>query len=183
MGKNRFATAFGIKNDPSLSEKQIHTLNTYIQTMKTTLYFLSFLLLCTQGFSQTYTGKQKDIASILNNVRLFSTYVVDADQQKLRGCYTEDGKLFPSGRDILEGGEAIERYWTFSGDSKIIAHKITPMEIKVQGKEAYDYGYYEGTTRLANGEEQSWRGKYVIIWRKVGKEWKIYLDIWNRIDG
>ena len=60
-------------------------------------------------------------------------------------------------------------------------HKITPKEIKVVGNEAYDYGYYEGTTLRANGSESNWKGKYVIIWKKVAGEWKIYLDIWNRI--
>ncbi|MEO0584930.1 MAG: nuclear transport factor 2 family protein [Bacteroidota bacterium] len=61
----------------------------------------------------------------------------------------------------------------------ITYHKVTPEEIKIIGDEAYDYGYYEGKTKSAERGESSWGGKYVIIWRKVEGEWKIYLDIWN----
>lgn len=64
---------------------------------------------------------------------------------------------------------------------RAIAHKISPQEIKIIGNEAYDYGYYEGTTRFSDGKEKSGKGKYVIVWKKVENEWKIYLDIWNRI--
>ena len=95
--------------------------------------------------------------------------------------YTEDAKIFPSNREILEGKELSE-YWNPSTASswKTTYHKITPVELKVWGDEAYDYGYYEGTS--SNGSESSnWKGKYVIIWRKVDSEWKIYLDIWNAI--
>ena len=60
-------------------------------------------------------------------------------------------------------------------------HKITPIEITVVGDTAYDYGYYEGTTLKATAEKSSWKGKYVIVWKRVGTEWKMYLDIWNSI--
>ena len=96
-------------------------------------------------------------------------------------CYTVDGKIFPNNLEIIEGREKIKKYWTQPEGVKTIAHKVTPSELKIIGKEAYDYGYYEGTTRLANGDEVSWKGKYVIVWKKVGKDWKIYLDIWNSI--
>jgi ketosteroid isomerase-like protein len=39
----------------------------------------------------------------------------------------------------------------------------------------------KGKTQQADGSEVSWRGKYVIVWHKRQGEWKIYLDIWNRV--
>jgi len=55
------------------------------------------------------------------------------------------------------------------------------MEITIIKKTAYDYGYYEGETIMKDGSSSKWKGKYMIIWKKVGKDWKIYLDIWNSI--
>ncbi|MTB51134.1 DUF4440 domain-containing protein [Lewinella sp. W8] len=148
------------------------------------LYLLPLLLATTLPLvAQTYLGKQKDIDQILENIGKFSASVVAGDYDKIAAAYTEDGKIFPNRRDIIGGRAAVRQYWVLPEGVRTITHKITPVEIKVRGREAYDYGYYEGTTRRANGEEVSWRGKYVIIWRKVGKEWKIYLDIWNSIDG
>ncbi|MBL7774365.1 MAG: DUF4440 domain-containing protein, partial [Saprospiraceae bacterium] len=45
-----------------------------------------------------------------------------------------------------------------------------------------DWGYYEGRTRLADGSEQAWRGKYLIVWKQTEPDrWKIYLDAWSRV--
>jgi ketosteroid isomerase-like protein len=129
------------------------------------------------------SASRKDIDQILENITKFSEYVVAADYDNIAASYTKDGKIFPNRLNIISGRADVRKYWVLPEGVRTIAHKITPVEIKVKGKEAYDYGYYEGTTRRANGEEVSWRGKYVIIWRKVGKEWKIYLDIWNSVDG
>jgi len=148
----------------------------------TNLLFFALLVLFTlPSFSQTYKGKQKDIDQILKNINLFSQYFVNEETEKLVNCYTEDGKIFPGGTKIMAGKNDLMDYWKLSGDAKVTFHKITPEEITIVKKVAYDYGYYEGTTRTPDGNESSWEGKYVIIWHKVGKEWKIYLDIWNRV--
>jgi ketosteroid isomerase-like protein len=47
---------------------------------------------------------------------------------------------------------------------------------------AYDYGYYSGSSAKTGEESSKFQGKYVIIWKKENNDWKIYLDIWNRID-
>ncbi len=96
--------------------------------------------------------------------------------------YSTDAKILATGRDIIDGRDRIQQYWTPSGKSKTVYHKFFPEEITVTGDLAYDYGRYEGTTQRPDGEEVSWKGKYVVIWKKVNGEWKIYVDIWNRTD-
>ena len=49
------------------------------------------------------------------------------------------------------------------------------------GDTAYDFGYYYGTTIVEGKEAESWKGKYVIVWKRVDGDWKMYLDIWNRV--
>lgn len=133
------------------------------------------------GFTQTYSGNPKQINKILENIRQFSSFVVASDYDNIAASYTTDGKIFPNNLEIITGRDAIRKYWVLPEGVRTITHKLTPTEIKIIGKEAYDYGYYEGTTRQANGNEVSWRGKYVIVWKRVGKDWKMYLDIWNNI--
>lgn len=139
------------------------------------------MVLLTAGFSQKFSGNKKQINSILNNIEKFSEYVINSNYEKIASSYTTDGKIFPNNREIIEGRSAIMDYWKLPEGVRTIAHKISPIEIKIKGKEAYDYGVYAGTTRRTNGDEVSWKGKYVIIWRKEKKVWKMYLDIWNRI--
>ena len=143
--------------------------------------FILILFFTSTITSQTFTGNPEDINTILSNIKDFSAAVMRSDYQSIGQAYTVDAKIFPNNRDIIQGREAIIRYWSLPEGVQTKYHKINPEEIKVLGKEAYDYGYYEGTTRRADGSEANWKGKYVIIWRKVDQEWKMYLDIWNRI--
>lgn len=128
---------------------------------------------------------EKDQEVIRRNARLFSKAVVEGDYDFVVNAYTEDGKIFPNNMDILEGPEALRKYWSPPPGKKsgTVYHKLMPEEIKVMGNEAYDYGYYEGKTQRSDGSKVSWRGKYVVVWKEVEPDvWKMYLDIWNRVN-
>lgn len=132
----------------------------------------------TQG--QRLIGKKKELSQILSNIEAFSRYYMNAEHDSLVACYTSNGKIFPNNAKIL-GGEDLAKFWLPREGVKILHHKIIPEEIRVEGKYAYDYGYYEGKTLTAKNETIAWQGKYVIVWKKVKGEWKIYLDCWNRV--
>ncbi|AXG71294.1 hypothetical protein KORDIASMS9_03551 [Kordia sp. SMS9] len=150
--------------------------------MKKIIFTFVFVTFFVQfGISQTYSGNQKDIDQILENVKNFSSYVNSSNYKMIGASYTEDAKIFPQRGEIISGVEAIIKYWTLPEGVQTKNHKITPSEITIVGDTAYDYGHYEGETIRANGEKNSWKGKYVIVWKRVGAEWKMYLDIWNSI--
>jgi ketosteroid isomerase-like protein len=142
------------------------------------------LLFLTPAFlnGQDLDLNNKQVQKIMKKVAAFSEKVVAADYKGLTALYSEDARLFPPGKDIIAGEEAILNYWTLPEGVSIIHHKISPVEIVVKGKKAYDYGRYEGKTKLKDGSVTDWKGKYVIVWKREGKEWKIYLDSWSRID-
>jgi ketosteroid isomerase-like protein len=126
-------------------------------------------------------AQEKEVNIIKEQVKKFSDYLMNDERAEVVAMYTADAKIFPNNMDILEG-EALSNYWNPKESTpwKTTYHKVTPIEIKILGNEAYDYGYYEG--KSTNGEtESAWRGKYVIVWKKEEGEWRIYLDIWNNI--
>ena len=149
--------------------------------MKKYLTLSILFLFITSLSAQTFKGKQKDIDAILKNIDQFSQNYMNGDAKAIANSYTTDGKIFPSDKDIISGTEGLLKYWTLPDGIKVKYHKITPLEIVVIKKTAYDYGYYEGETILKDGSSSKWKGKYTIVWKKVNKEWKMYLDIWNRI--
>ena len=143
-------------------------------------YSIILMFLCASfGYSQTFNGNKKDINKILKNTKQFSEYVMTSNYDGIAASYTKDAKISPNNTKILEGKDIIA-YWTLPEDVSITFHKITQSEITVKGKTAYDYGYYEGKTKHKKGTS-SWKGKYVIIWKKVNGDWKMYLDIWNAV--
>lgn len=122
-----------------------------------------------------------DLEIIHKNTKAFSKAYMASDTETLLNLYTEDGKIFPNDRHIISGKEDLNNYWTVPKDVKILHHKVTPSEIYIENEIAYDYGYYEGKTLTKDKKEVSWQGKYVIIWKKIDDNWKIYLDIWNNV--
>ena len=130
---------------------------------------------------QRDNSNEQQYQQLMKNIEAFSRELVAGNATAIADMYTPDGKIFPGGRQIMEGRDALIDYWTPSQDDPTSYHKIMPEEIKFIGDYAYDFGYYEGRTLRRNGLESEWAGKYVIIWKRVGEDWKIYLDIWNRI--
>lgn len=151
--------------------------------MKANLIALILAVIPLVSKSQSFAGDTSEIKKILNNISLFSEFVMAADIESIGNAYTEDAKIFVNNRDIIEGRELIKKYWTPGEGFKTTYHKIYPEEIVIKGGDtAYDYGRYEGKTLTPKGEEVGWKGKYVIVWKKVEDDWKIYLDIWNRTE-
>ena len=128
-----------------------------------------------------YPTNQIERENLEEAIAAFSQAYINADYDAIADAYTQDGKILPNNTRIIEGREAIKKRWTITNGSKILHHKIKPEEIKFMGDYAYDYGYYEGRTQLADGNISTWKGKYVIVWKKVEDAWKMYLDIWNRV--
>lgn len=147
---------------------------------------LPFVILCLMTtipvLAQNYSGDQEEIDQILQYIKNFSQFYMDEDFESLANAYAPDGKILPPSADIIEGRAAIKKRWILPEGVDVLHHKITPTEIEVIGDRAYDVGYYEGKTKLADGTENSFEGKYVIVWHKIEGDWKIYLDIWNSRD-
>jgi ketosteroid isomerase-like protein len=122
-----------------------------------------------------------DLKILESNIEAFSQALMKADYNKLVSLYTSDAKIFPNNREIITGEKGLKKYWTLPDDVKTLLHKVTPSEIIIENNIAYDYGIYEGKTLTKEKKEVSWKGKYVIVWKKIDADWKIYLDIWNRI--
>lgn len=136
----------------------------------------------TWKISCTKTDSQKsDLEIIKENTRAFSKAFMDADHNKLVTLYTNDAKIFPMNQSIITGTEGLTKYWTLPDDVQTLHHNVTPSEIHIENNYAYDYGIYEGRTLTKEKKEVSWKGKYVIVWKKINDDWKIYLDIWNKI--
>jgi ketosteroid isomerase-like protein len=148
--------------------------------MKYLIKIILALAVCSQVQAQTLNGNKEDIQIILKNTADFSKYVMSSNYEMIAASYTKDAKIFPNNTKILEG-EDIIKYWTLPEGLSTPYHKITQSEITIVKDTAYDYGYYEGKTKNTKGEERTWGGKYVIVWKKINNDWKMYLDIWNGV--
>ena len=85
--------------------------------------------------------------------------------------------MLPPGTEILKGRAAIEAFWQQAvqqlGDAK-----LTTIDVLAQCPAA---AREIGTISLkAKGQPtQDFVRKYVVVWRKVGNDWRLATDIWT----
>ena len=136
-----------------------------------------------------------------NTAEMNSTAAVDAgaDEQAIRGqvdrwlqlvkakdaagiaeLYAEDGAVMPPNSPIGKGRAAIQQTWASMMRTPGFGLTFSPEQIIVSssGDMALDRGTYNLTVS-PGGTTQTDTGKYVVVWRKIGSEWKAAADIFN----
>ena len=109
------------------------------------------------------------------NQAFMSTYA-SGDAAGMGALYTEKGQLLPSNSDFVTGRKAIQGFWKAVMDMGIKTAKLETIDLEEHGNAAYEVGKY--TLSGAGGQVMD-QGKYVVIWKKEGGEWKLHRDIWN----
>ena len=102
------------------------------------------------------------------------------DAAGIAALYTEDGAVMPPNGPIGKGRTAIQQTWASMMQTPGFDLTFVPDQIIVSS--SGDMALDRGTYRLAvtpNGKAQTDTGKYVVVWRKIGSDWKAAADIFN----
>jgi len=99
------------------------------------------------------------------------------DFARVASLYTDDATAFPPGSAMVKGRAAIAAMWK-SMVEKVSDPKVTTLEVKPLGPTAArEIGTF--SLRTKGEKPQEVVGKYVVVWEKVGNDWKLAADIWN----
>jgi uncharacterized protein (TIGR02246 family) len=91
--------------------------------------------------------------------------------------YTDDATAFPPGSGMVKGRAGIEAMWKGMAE-KVSDPKVTTLDVKPLGPSAArEIGTFSLKTKGTTPQEVT--GKYVVVWEKVGSDWKLAADIWN----
>jgi len=121
-----------------------------------------------------------DEQAIRGQVDRWLQLVKAKDAAGIAALYADDGVVMPPNAPIGKGREEIQRTWASMMQTPGFALTFAPEEIVVSssGDMALDRGTYS-LTIAPDGSTQSDTGKYVVVWRKIGGEWKAVADIFN----
>jgi uncharacterized protein (TIGR02246 family) len=92
--------------------------------------------------------------------------------------YTQKAAILPAGSPMVVGQDNIAKFWSdaLQGVSDV---KLQIAELQQLGSDAVqEIGRFSYNVK-SEGGAQTAIGKYVVIWRKDGNDWKIGTDIWN----
>ena len=95
----------------------------------------------------------------------------------LASLYTTDATAFPPGSAMVHGGPAIGAMWKSMAE-QVSDPKLVTLDVKPLGPSAArEIGTFSLKTKGPTPQEVT--GKYVVVWEKVGNDWKLAADIWN----
>jgi uncharacterized protein (TIGR02246 family) len=91
--------------------------------------------------------------------------------------YTVDATAFPPGSAMVQGRAAIAAMWKGVAE-QVSDPKVTTLDVKSLGPSAArEIGTFSLKTKGPTPKEVT--GKYVVVWEKLGSDWKLAADIWN----
>jgi uncharacterized protein (TIGR02246 family) len=136
----------------------------------------AFLLMSIACFPLASQAQDAKTIQQLNDK--FSQAFAKGDFAAVANLYTEDAILLPPGADIVNAGRTgIESFWA-GAVMQASELKLATQSVKALGSDAaQEVGTF--TLKTKGQQPQEVAGKYVVIWQKVGSEWKIATDIWN----
>jgi uncharacterized protein (TIGR02246 family) len=99
------------------------------------------------------------------------------DFDGVASLYTVDATAFPPGSAMVKGRAAIGAMWKGMAE-QVSDPKVTTLEVKRLGPSAArEIGTFSLKTKEQTPKEVA--GKYVVVWERVGRDWKLAADIWN----
>ena len=97
------------------------------------------------------------------------------DVPGIAACYTEDAQMLVANMEVIAGRPAIQSVFKFTGVPGDTLEFDT-LELDVQGTKALEIGRY--IRKRGDGSAFD-RGKYMVVWKRVGERWLIHRDMFN----
>ncbi|HSD66160.1 MAG TPA: DUF4440 domain-containing protein [Vicinamibacteria bacterium] len=115
-------------------------------------------------------------AAIEAKNKAFTSAVARGDAAAIAALYTSTAEVLPPGGEIARGREAIQKAFQGAIDAGMRDLPLTLVEVEAHGDTATEVG-----TWVWKGKDGATldHGKYIVIWKKEGGDWRLHRDIWN----
>jgi ketosteroid isomerase-like protein len=134
------------------------------------------LLACQDGSAPAIdAAAEADV--IMELEREWSRKFTEGDVDWIIDLHAADARQLPPGADWIVGADALRAAWEGMSNTEglEISWEPTGAHVSPDGGMAYDYGTVSMTT--ADGKTTSM--KYLVVWTRVGDEWKVAADMFN----
>lgn len=137
---------------------------------------VTLLIICAASIA---AAQQSARAAIEANTKLFIEAFNKGDAAAVANLYTIDARVLPPNSEIIEGQANIQNFWqgAISAGMKMVS--LEAVHVETQGNIAVEVGRYTTTVPGAGGATTTDKGKYVVVWKRQGRSWKLAVDIFN----
>lgn len=114
--------------------------------------------------------------AILATEKVFMAAYKRQDAKALVALYTKDGQVMPPNTKMVSGAKGLAAMFKSFWDEGLTVIKLTTTEADGSGDYGYEVGKYALSGKTGKVAD---RGKYIVVWKKVGGRWMLYRDIFN----
>jgi ketosteroid isomerase-like protein len=115
-------------------------------------------------------------AAIEAEGKKFTAALKKGDAAAVAAMYTADAQAMPPNEEIVQGRAAIQKLWQGTIDAGFRDFSFEVLEVEKKGDSIYEVGKYK--LNGADGKQAD-HGKYLVVWKRQGGQWKLHRDIWN----
>ncbi len=123
----------------------------------------------------TLPAVAQDVSGARDASAKFTAALASGDAQTAASFLTDDAVVLPPGRPPINGKAQIQQF--LGNMTRLVKNlKYTPEDVKpideTTVREVGTFGF-----KLRDNDVE---GKYLLVWTKVGSDWKVAADMWNR---
>ena len=119
--------------------------------------------------------RDKAKADLASHNEKFMSDFKNGDSTALAAHYASDGMVLPPNSDAVSSANLAAR-WGGAIRMGLKDLKLTIDDVSGNDDMLAETGQYQMLDGKGNAVD---KGKYVVVWKKVNGEWKIFRDIWN----
>ena len=134
------------------------------------------LIICAASIAQ---AQQPLRTAIEANTRQFIEAFNKGDAAAVANMYAINARVLPPNGEMVEGRANIQKYWQGAITAGLKMVSLEAVHIDPQGNIAVEVGRYTATIPGAGGVTTTDKGKYVVVWKREGRSWKLAVDIFN----
>ena len=143
--------------------------------MRRLTFLLSAVLLSLASLSPRAQGTDVRAAIEAANAKVGAAWG-KKDAAAVTALYTANATLLPPNVARVTGSEAILEFWKAALAAAPPAAKLTSTEVEAHGDTAHEVGTYQ---MFASDGKVVDTGKYVVVWKREGGQWKLHRDMWS----
>ena len=114
--------------------------------------------------------------SIEANNKRFVAAFSRGDAAAIASMYTKDASLLPPNSPIIGNHLGIRSYWQDVIDAGVKVVSLRTSRVVLCGNTAYEVGQSTLTIPKVGGGTTTDYGKYVVVWKRQGRRWKLAVD-------
>ena len=112
--------------------------------------------------------------------RMFEDAVRAQDPDRLASLYTGTAMALPPDGPIVRGQDGIRQLWsTVMKDMGLRDVTLKTVDLDVDGDTACEVGHATLSLEPPGGQRATANVKYVVVWQRSARRWRLHRDIWN----